>query len=580
MVELGVSTGENETIFTECNTMKSIKRSKIGKPAPVVAETIVATTYNERTMNAIAAVVSHTGGKITPTTYQTNIIDFAINGAGHGVVKAVPGSGKSTTLEYAVVGLTEANRGALPRILVLAFNKAIADAMSARLPWNHCESKTLNALGFRILANDYRTSQANRGSRINITEEKSYLVAKGVMKFDHACQADQDQFNLNISAITKLISLFKNLGYGAIRELPTVADVEELADQYDINMPDPVETSLDWFYWLLFEAFDAGNKNFKIFDYNDQLFLPVLYNMSIPTYYDFIMIDESQDLNPIQIEMIRRMTRVGRSRAIFVGDEYQSIYGFRGADPKAIESISEIFKPHEMPLSISWRCPKSVVAEAARINPAIIAAPDAKEGTVETINAEKFIDIIEDNDMVLCRTSAPLMEYCLDLIRAGIKAYIKGTDIGVGLQNMLKKIDKKKYGGTPYDQIGVYHDEQVSKIKDETKRSRMSDRILTLQILSEDCENMKDVSRKIERIFSEGKSGVMFSTVHKAKGLEKRRVFILHPELMPHPMARSKEAQKQERNIEYVAITRAQESLYWVKSKGKIGQRETAVPLE
>ena len=54
------------------------------------------------------------------------------------------------------------------------------------------------------------------------------------------------------------------------------------------------------------------------------------------------------------------------------------------------------------------------------------------------------------------------------------------------------------------------------------------------------------------------------STIHKAKGLEKDNIWILRPELMPHPMAKSAADKQQEINLCYVAITRAKKTLNYV----------------
>ena len=54
------------------------------------------------------------------------------------------------------------------------------------------------------------------------------------------------------------------------------------------------------------------------------------------------------------------------------------------------------------------------------------------------------------------------------------------------------------------------------------------------------------------------------STVHQAKGLEGHNVYILEPQLMPHPLAKSMHEKKQERNIEYVALTRTMNGLVYV----------------
>jgi len=66
----------------------------------------------------------------------------------------------------------------------------------------------------------------------------------------------------------------------------------------------------------------------------------------------------------------------------------------------------------------------------------------------------------------------------------------------------------------------------------------------------------------IEQIFSDnGKAGVKLSSVHRAKGLEANVVWILCPDLMPHPKAEQPWEQEQEMNLKYVAITRAKREL-------------------
>jgi DNA helicase-2/ATP-dependent DNA helicase PcrA len=75
-------------------------------------------------------------------------------------------------------------------------------------------------------------------------------------------------------------------------------------------------------------------------------------------------------------------------------------------------------------------------------------------------------------------------------------------------------------------------------------------------------KTVKDVTDSIDSMFVKDKTeGIRLSSIHKAKGLEADRVYILHPEKLPHPMAKTEEAQRQEWNLKYVAITRAKHLL-------------------
>ena len=72
----------------------------------------------------------------------------------------------------------------------------------------------------------------------------------------------------------------------------------------------------------------------------------------------------------------------------------------------------------------------------------------------------------------------------------------------------------------------------------------------------------------IERLFSDTKSGgIQFSTIHRSKGEEYERVFIIRPDLLPHPKCLEGPQLEQENNLKYVGITRARKILTWVEGE-------------
>jgi len=90
----------------------------------------------------------------------------------------------------------------------------------------------------------------------------------------------------------------------------------------------------------------------------------------------------------------------------------------------------------------------------------------------------------------------------------------------------------------------------------------------TINVLAEDCETVSEVVDKIKTVFSDEVDGVVFSSTHRAKGLESKNVFILRYDLMPHPRAiRSGNAwsMKEEENCKFVALTRTLNNLYIVE---------------
>jgi ATP-dependent exoDNAse (exonuclease V) beta subunit len=91
----------------------------------------------------------------------------------------------------------------------------------------------------------------------------------------------------------------------------------------------------------------------------------------------------------------------------------------------------------------------------------------------------------------------------------------------------------------------------------------IQDMCAALMVISETCTSIGQLKRTVEDLFSDNRSDIVLSSIHRAKGLEADRVFILDYEKMPldfpQPWARV-----QEQNIMYVALTRAKQELYLV----------------
>jgi superfamily I DNA/RNA helicase len=166
------------------------------------------------------------------------------------------------------------------------------------------------------------------------------------------------------------------------------------------------------------------------------------------------------------------------------------------------------------------------------------------------------------------------MPVCLQLLRAGVPAYIEGRNVGDRLAGIVKKVaGKKNLPAVNFiAKLGAWLERVVSRIstKDaevaEKKAQEFQDLHDTLKVLAEDCEDSKQVLQKLETLFdtSNGDSRrfVVLSTVHKGKGLEWDRVFVLKSTLAKVDWESSHESEEQ--NIGYVAITRARKHLTWV----------------
>ncbi len=135
--------------------------------------------------------------------------------------------------------------------------------------------------------------------------------------------------------------------------------------QFHADIRDYISTLFDLSAKAI-EQYARYKKERGLLDYTDMeaLVLRLLDNPSVcevlAEELDLLLVDEFQDTSPIQLAIFLRLTRLVK-RAIWVGDPKQSIYGFRGADPKLMQAIVESLAEKLQILDTSWRSRQEIV---------------------------------------------------------------------------------------------------------------------------------------------------------------------------------------------------------------------------
>lgn len=470
-----------------------------------------------------------------PSTYQQAIFDWIektndnhSTGVQALVVEALAGSGKTTTGEKMMKLVPESQK-----VAFVAFNKHIAVELQKRAP-RHVKSCTLNSLGFAACRKTW-------GGEIKVDDDKVTRILETVLdKYTHKHL---------YGTIRQLVSLVKANLLGT-----TEKELAQLAEYHGIDLNGDADT----IFAAVALVIERDSKMTKVIDYDDQIWLPVFHNVTCEKY-DLIFVDEAQDLNKANIALVLASIK-DNGRLVFVGDRHQSLYGFRGADVNAIPNIIETLGADTLPLSITYRNPKCVVDLVRQKFPdiALEAAPWAQDGAIRTMTEERAMMEVQPGNMVLCRTNAPLVGPAFALIRRGVKAIIRGRDIGKGLIVLVRKMNANDLPDL-LKKLEEYKNKEVAKLQAADKGSQaqsVQDKVETIFALADGIDTISQLEDRVEMIFSDDAVGVVFSSVHRAKGLEANRVFILHPELLPHPMAKKEWEMVQERNIQYVAYTR------------------------
>jgi superfamily I DNA/RNA helicase len=306
------------------------------------------------------------------------------------------------------------------------------------------------------------------------------------------------------------------------------------------------------------------------------IWLPNVLNYTTKKYrYNWIIIDEAQDVTVAEQKLIEKCYLRG-CRVMAVGDKEQLINSWAGSDEMAIDNFMKMPNTKEFLLPISYRCPKKVVEIAKRYSNNIIAKDDAADGEV---NLGVSINKPTDGDMVLCRVTAPLVDLHMKYLRINKKSHLIGQE-GIIEQylSLVDSVDSIVVDPHMLTKNGMFSElykmlidmiDRVGRdynIDEEDTLSHpsvlnMYDTIRGLKVLSEGVTTVEELRRKIKEVFSVKEEGIRLSTVHKAKGLEADNVFILMPSLMPIKYAKKDWQIRAEKNLIYVAVTRARKTL-------------------
>lgn len=525
------------------------------------------------------------GGKETPRSSGGKEASRFSGMAPHLIVEALAGTGKTFTLieglkilmDTPTIGIVPSEqqaavwgamaKGPMPRsITFVAFNKSIATELQAKVP-RGCRASTMHSLGFAAI-------RATMKGKVKVSSWKTVNILEDLTGMDSRELAKKRPTLLD--ACKRLVSLCKQTLVGDI-DLSGItgnpnrvvdewaSTLGELCSLHDIDLNGEQEEA----FRLVPLILEKSKEDTRQIDFDDMIWLPIA--LRLPVFQsDLLLVDEAQDLNRVQ----QNLAMEAGKRLILVGDVNQAIYGFAGADSNSIPRMKAILGRTDrgvecLPLTFTRRCGKMIVREAQSIVPQFEAHESNPGGSVASKTMAEYTSEVKPGDMVLCRVNAPLVSQCFRLIKSGKKANIQGRDIGEGLISTIEKMGAPDIGTLIEKVDDWYHQEckreNRKKNPSEPKLIALEDRRDCIMTFCDDAQTVEEVKERIGSIFSDGTDGILLSSVHRAKGLEANRVFILREDLMPHPMAKKGWAKDQERNLRYVAITRAIHNLIWVR---------------
>lgn len=308
----------------------------------------------------------------TPSPEQAAFFSEVQSTSSNILLQASAGSGKTTTIEQ----LLKLPWMAGKKSLVLAFNKDIEIELRKRMPLS-AQVSTFSALGLAA----WKTKMFPQKVEVEVggygKDNKLKRIAKVVIpKYDFQYQ----------QPTCKVVEWAKSFGVG-IFSPGNETDFKDLILHFDENLEVESEEKLI-FYCV--QMLRVSNSDLTRIDFADMLYFPLLHSLRWPKY-NFVIIDEAQDTNRVQRELLKSIA-TSPSRLLAVGDPFQAIYGFRGADANALNAMTEEFGMIVMPLAVSYRCSQEVVKEAQRISKQKVIEPETFSDTIANDELQDNLD--------------------------------------------------------------------------------------------------------------------------------------------------------------------------------------------
>lgn len=293
---------------------------------------------------------------LSPNQYQ--IINL---GSGSYLIEASAGSGKTRVLTERVKKLLEDNS---TKILAITFTNKASEELKERLELDKLKNKNAFVGTFHSFCQ-------------SILESRFKLL--GFQKMPHIFEDESDRIEIVEEAI-KSVPYFTDIydkldskdkaGYKS-KVLSFISSVKrELAEPEDLISEEGEEHLL-----LLYNEYQDILKSNNALDFDDLILFVYkllsnneavqnLYSKS----YNYIFIDEGQDLNKAQYYLLKTLCGDQIKNVMIVGDPNQSIYGFNGSAPKYMQTFFvDDFKAQKITLDENYRCSKQVIDAANKL---------------------------------------------------------------------------------------------------------------------------------------------------------------------------------------------------------------------
>ena len=465
------------------------------------------------------------GSEFTPTDEQQTVLSTLEKGRVMSV-EALAGTGKTTTLRL-IAGQLGNRSGTY-----VAFNKAIVNEAKQKFD-SSVNCVTAHSLAFRAVGKSY-------SSRLNATQRMDF------QQIAEWLEAPKFSFRSSISNHVLDPDQVARFAQATVREFCKSVDPEPAADH--VAAPKLVKSDEKTLSRFQDTIVPLARKiwadillpgGLMRFEHDHYLKIWQLEKPTIDS--DYILFDEAQDADPVMLDVIQDQSN---TQLIFCGDQFQSIYEWRGAE----NALAMVESDLRVRLTQSFRFGPDIAEEANRFLK-LLKCPEPIKGHPDI---ESEVTAVPQPDAILCRTNAGIISAVITEQVAGRKVSIVGgsAQLIYFAESCAKLMAGQRTGHPELAPFLSWDDvtEFVTDFPDEAQQ-------MATMVKLVETYGTERLKAYLLKTVTEKNSDVVLSTVHRAKGREWAKVRLqsdfLHPDDMSHEDLR----------VAYVAVTRARESL-------------------
>lgn len=504
---------------------------------------------------------------ITRTQEQLDVINEIVNGCGDVAVTAAAGSGKTDTIVAATRALVDSGVNE-ERILFLTFSRKAKQELQERLA--KAGLKDLAEQNVRTFhSHAMKSIKPSREQKCidTLPSKRTALIKKSLVKGE------------------TLQAVFRDVEDEAFDfDPPEVADVRKIAtvaEAYCIDLADP--SAKNWLvdngYSIHFQAvWERYRKHMAADGYWDFSSILLAYEKiaaSEQGEWDFVIVDEAQDLNLLQYNIIRKIT-TSCGRRILVGDARQTVHRWRGADAKLFKKFCMAMPTTHMELTVNFRSVQDIVDLANVImddhTPSVAhkASTPGRQHVVNNFDGSavllsKVTRELVDGEALQGKSFAILARYNKVVEKLAIALVKNGNTTLTISKPPFSEYIRSKLQPKPM----MTTEQWRTWLNDERARQDQKSKMFAALTLALEYPDYDTFYKATKPLFAEQQTSMLLNrpvgslfvgTIHSAKGGGWDHVLVAFDGWNPHDHERGHDIEE-EKCLYYTAVTRAKESL-------------------